>query len=368
MSAPPHAALVWLVSSARPTLATLAMLLSHCTNTPPATTSSDSANAEAGTPRTPVDGGAGTGSAPDSGANTSPDPGPSMLSGTIPQGAGRHAVTVDYKGVKRSVVLAVPSRDAGSSRALVFVGHGAGEGAEKAAEQYGLVEKAGAKGWIVAFAEGLADDPTNRTYNAMSCCGYAHKNNVDDVGFAHALIQTLVTTFQIPKARVFATGFSNGGMLAHRIAAERPGLLAAISDVGGSVGGVSPVTNTEATPPKPNAPTSVQIVHGKKDPTVPYAGGKGDANQSFLSVDASRKFWTDANACPEPAAVSAKAGATVARYAPCRDGSVVEVVSVDEGKHTWHVMDAAGQTTADVVLRFFEEVRPSTGSTKGRTQ
>ena len=57
----------------------------------------------------------------------------------------------------------------------------------------------------------------------------------DDVGFVRALIDSLERELEIDPRRVYATGISNGGMFAHRLACELPGVLAAIAPVAGAL-------------------------------------------------------------------------------------------------------------------------------------
>ena len=71
------------------------------------------------------------------------------------------------------------------------------------------------------------------TWNADNCCGYAHRQNVDDVGFISALIEELVADYQVDPSRVSVTGFSNGAMMTFRLACELSGKIAAAAPYAG---------------------------------------------------------------------------------------------------------------------------------------
>ncbi len=63
----------------------------------------------------------------------------------------------------------------------------------------------------------------------------AHRKHVDDVGFLSALIDHLVATRHIDPHRVYATGPSNGGIMADLLGCELSDKLAAITPVIGFI-------------------------------------------------------------------------------------------------------------------------------------
>ncbi len=54
-------------------------------------------------------------------------------------------------------------------------------------------------------------------------------NNVDDVGFTRELLDDLAKVANVDGDRVFATGLSNGGIMAHYLASELSERIAAIA-------------------------------------------------------------------------------------------------------------------------------------------
>lgn len=116
---------------------------------------------------------------------------------------------------------------------LIFL-HGAGGSANQGMRQTNLTGLSDHAGFIAAFPEGLGPEG-GQTWNAWGCCGYARDAKVDDVGYLAALIQRLKADLPVDQRRVYLVGFSNGGMLAHRFALERPGVAAAIAVVSGGM-------------------------------------------------------------------------------------------------------------------------------------
>ena len=104
------------------------------------------------------------------------------------------------------------------------------------------------------------------TWNAGTCCAYSVINKVDDVGFVRALIDKLAEKFPIDRRRIYATGMSNGGMMAHRLAAEARDIVAAVAPVAGGM--VLPVIKTARAVP-------VLHIHSVDDPRALYTGGLG---------------------------------------------------------------------------------------------
>jgi polyhydroxybutyrate depolymerase len=66
----------------------------------------------------------------------------------------------------------------------------------------------------------------------MRAPAYSVINKVDDVGFIRALLADLEARQPVDRRRVYATGLSNGAMMAWRLAVEASGTIAAIAPVG----------------------------------------------------------------------------------------------------------------------------------------
>ncbi|MGH7356319.1 MAG: alpha/beta hydrolase family esterase [Candidatus Rokuibacteriota bacterium] len=142
---------------------------------------------------------------------------------------GDHDLTLTHAGRERTYVVQVPPR-AGERGPLpvILAFHGGGGNASGFKKYAGLDTIADREGLVVVYPDGTG--PLARkllTWNAGACCGYAQSHDVDDVGFALAILAALTQEMPLDATRVFATGHSNGAMMAYRLAIEasvEPGL------------------------------------------------------------------------------------------------------------------------------------------------
>ena len=154
---------------------------------------------------------------------------------------------------------------------LMFL-HGAGGTALWAAYETDIHRAAAARGWALAFPEGLTPNPakspkflTNpQLWNDGSPRGSDQPRPADDVLFLDELIEGLAS--KLSPAGVAMAGFSNGAGMAFRFASERPGRLAALACVAShwwTHGGDLPAMTL---------PTL--YLTGITDPVIPYEGGR----------------------------------------------------------------------------------------------
>ena len=109
-------------------------------------------------------------------------------------------------------------------------------------------------GYDVAYLDGV-----DEAWDAGSCCGAASADHIDDVDYVRAVTATVEEQHPIARNDVYAVGFSNGGMLAWRLACDR--VVDAAVVVAGSLVARCP------------DPVTVLNIHGTHDRTVPYLGG-----------------------------------------------------------------------------------------------
>ncbi len=167
---------------------------------------------------------------------------------------------IPHDGLVRECTVFVPSGYAGKPMPLVLGFHAgltSGEFFERQTQFSRLAER---QGFLVAYPEGTGHW---RTWNAGHCCGWAQMEDVDDVGFVARLLDELAARYNV--AQFFATGFSNGACLCHRLGCEIPSRFAAIAVASGSMW-------DRLTPPQS---LPVFITHGLADQNIPWAGGVG---------------------------------------------------------------------------------------------
>ena len=260
---------------------------------------------------------------------------------------------------ERSYEVDLPSRrEPGLALPVVIVFHGGGGAAASARQQTRMSAKGEAEGFIVVYPQGSGGMLGRlRTWNAGTCCGWAMQHRVDEIAFVAALIADLRATFAIDSARIYATGISNGGMMAYEVACALADRIAAIAVVAGEM--------TALDRCHPARPVPVLVIHGSADRNLPIDGGAGAkaiAVHEVRSVAAAVDFWRRRDACGEGAEIDSTAPVRRTRYAACAAGTEVELVVIDGGGHSWpggerlaRFLDAPSPALAasDEIWRFF---------------
>jgi polyhydroxybutyrate depolymerase len=178
------------------------------------------------------------------------------------------------------------------------------------------------------------------TWNAGTCCGYAASENVDDVAFVRALVEKAVTMTAVDRRRIYATGLSNGGMMAYRLAAEASDLVAAIAPVAGGMV-LTKISNQRAVP--------VMHIHSVDDPRALYGGGVGPpfplTNSRVLhpNVEQMVARWASHNGCVADGRLAARRTdpnprghtAELVAFEKCRDEADVVLWKLTGAGHVW---------------------------------
>lgn len=173
-------------------------------------------------------------------------------------------------GVTREWLEFAPASLKGAPVVLVLHGHGGS--AEQAAGFKRLFptalaeyKKLSREGVIVLYAQGLVGHDQKTGWH--DCRVDSKGIEANDLAFLTSLVQTYIMQGADPD-RVFVVGMSNGGFMAHRLAAEmtnpKPRAIAAFS--ASLPGPGSPC-------PAPHPGISALIVNGTADPLVPFEGG-----------------------------------------------------------------------------------------------
>lgn len=225
---------------------------------------------------------------------------------------------IEHDGIERSFHLDLP--EGFGLRPLLFAFHGWGGDPEQLERTTKLATAATARGWVVARPLGI-----HKSLNGGTCCGEASERKIDDVGLTRAIVQRLLRAACVDRARVYATGFSNGGFLSHRLGCEASDVFAAVASVAGTLG----VEHCA-----PTNPISVLHIHGKADGIVPFAG---DSSKGWRSVATTIETWTTALRCDGDGAeeVYANGGARCVRNSRCVEGAEVTLCRDDRAMHTW---------------------------------
>ncbi|MGD8845353.1 MAG: PHB depolymerase family esterase, partial [Desulfobacteraceae bacterium] len=212
-------------------------------------------------------------------------------------------------GFQRSYRVHVPSAYDGSTLLpLVVVIHGAFDNAKGMEKFSGFSKLADRENFIVLYPEGIGILGFFQHWNAGHCCGKAASDQIDDVGYLAKAIEEVSTRLSVDRSRVYMVGFSNGGMMTYRFAAEHTEMLAAAAPIAASIGGRSNADAPQWLIPAPKKELPILIMHGSDDDDIPFAGGVSmhrGGERTYLSVEASVQFMIDANGCKGAPVVTA---------------------------------------------------------------
>lgn len=246
---------------------------------------------------------------------------PRMPSGTY---------TMVHNNIVRKYILHLPrGKEYQDNLALVLAFHGAPGTAKNLEENSLLSQKADAAGFIVAYPDGLSiGEPKFPEWNVWNCCTQPTDKGVQDVAYVRRLVERLVREYKVDRRKIYATGFSRGGMFSQLLACEASDLFTGIADVAGAL-------NFDDC--KPKRPVDVLMIHGRGDMNVRFGGappkkllplGPGEDRP----VSYAMKVWQKNNHC--------RSGKTVRRGTiertdyRCTQGAL-RLIALDNEAHSW---------------------------------
>ncbi|MAU12721.1 MAG: esterase [Anaerolineaceae bacterium] len=273
-----------------------------------------------------------------------------------------HTRVLQHDGQERTYLAYAPDTLPDGPVPVLIGLHGGGGHAQQFMTSTGFNAIADARGFIAVYPDGI-----DRTWNDGRDGpdpNVQARLLIDDVGFIEAVLDDVASHYSIDPDRVYATGISNGGHMAFRLAC----------DVSERIAGIAPVValvpaNITCEPPNP---VSVLLMNGTDDPLVPWQGGTllRDRGED-LSTWESMALWAGINRCSEeieaetlPNTVLRDLTLTqVHTYQNCDVPTVL--YEVGNGGHTWpgdeHSLPRfiVGRTSLDfdaseVIADFFE--------------
>ncbi|MFM8304815.1 MAG: alpha/beta hydrolase family esterase [Actinomycetota bacterium] len=266
-----------------------------------------------------------------------------------PVGTTSEAQVRTADGRTRRYRLYVPASlpTAGDVPLLVALHGGLGTSAQFAANS-GFDGLAEANRFVVVYPDGIgarAGVSGFQTWNGGYCCGPAVRENVDDVAFVRQVIDAVDAQLPVDPSRTYASGHSNGAIMAYRLACELSDLIVAIGVQAGSLG----VDDCA-----PARPVSVFHLHGTADTNHPIDGGTGSgiAGVTFRPARAAVEAFVTADGCapaPIPGTDPYNPDLTVSTWSPCRTDTAVRYVIVAGATHAWMGHPAASAAAAGLV-------------------
>lgn len=237
---------------------------------------------------------------------------PSEGCGSTVLAPGSTVLHLTHANLDRQYTLHTPVGFTGKKPVSLIVNmHGFTSNKEQQEAYSGMTPKSDAEGYLVAYPDGVSN-----AWAAGACC--ALNDAADDVGFIKAVVADVAAKSCVDLRRVYATGVSNGGSMAHRLACEAADVFAAVAPVSSLNG----MTNCA-----PSRPISLMSFNGTADPIADYN------SQIVPSIQA----WADRNGCVDgsPKVTFQNGATTCETWSQCSAGvEVTECRSEGEG-HCW---------------------------------
>jgi polyhydroxybutyrate depolymerase len=191
-----------------------------------------------------------------------------------------------HDGLDRQYRIHIPD-DLPESAPLVVALHGYGGTNNGMMNNYGWVELADERGFVVAFPNGTRDQWNARFWDV----GYEfHQGlNIDDDGFLRALTQHLQELHGLDVNRTFVTGFSNGADMCFQLACREPETFMAFAPIIGTM------MDSLYTSCVPAINRSILAMNATDDNTTLYEGDmdNSDGWGAYRSVPEVMAFWAD---------------------------------------------------------------------------
>jgi len=206
---------------------------------------------------------------------------------------GQNTYTINHFGLLREYVLYIPPNiETRKNLPVIFNFHGYQGKANEHFNNTNLKNIADENGVVLVYPQGAPLDGGPSHWNAAplnsSSESFINKSNVNDLDFFLSLLNIINQNNMLNLDRVYAIGYSNGGMFSHFLACNTENVFAAIGDVAGTM--LTDAYNNC----NPSSPIPVLKIHGTNDGVVPYNANVfiyNDLYDQFKSVDQVVNFW-----------------------------------------------------------------------------
>jgi polyhydroxybutyrate depolymerase len=268
--------------------------------------------------------------------------------------AGVYTARDTFNGMTRTYLITVSDAALANAPApVVFALHGASGSADSFINYSGWQAISEDEGVIVIHPDGFDNQWNDGRPGGVP---------VDDVGWIAQIVEDLDDMLRIDRTRVYATGYSMGGMMAMRLACTLPDVIAAAASVASTMPGYI-LEECVAAPPKP-----VLFMVGTDDQIVPWIG----IRNAYLDALTSAEYWGVHNQCLltgdqialDDTAPDDGTRVIFQEYTECADDADVQLYGVFGGGHTYpgHELpfNLGGATSMDIeaaatIWSFFEE-------------
>ena len=253
---------------------------------------------------------------------------------------------IEHDDLIRSAQVYTPEGfDSSFALPVVLNFHGFGGMAQDHMTYTDMASTADEQSFLLVCPQGSLLDGFPHWNNALP--GPDNKSDADDLGYLAKLIQALDDEYLIDRERIYACGFSNGGMMAYALACYINNEIAAVACISGCLG------DTSATC-APVHPTATLNIHGTQDGDVPYNG-----SSEVIGAQAATAFWADRNnTLASPSVTSLQSNSYALEHIRYEEGDsnvVAEHYKVIGGDHRWFNFSVNGKNANLLLWEFFDQ-------------
>lgn len=254
-------------------------------------------------------------------------------------GPGDYEYVTSNQSIAREYMVYVPSSyNKNDSIPLILVFHGASGTAEGMIKTTDFNNKSDSSEFAVAYLNGaeIYNLGKNRqVWNAGNCSDL--DNNADDISYVGQVLDDISLKFNINQSKIYAAGFSNGGMMVHRLACDMSDRISGIAAVAGGLSQKYEDCN-------PIRKIPILHIHGLNDLVAKFNGGVNVLNTTISgcyigrSIPDIMNFWKIKYNCSSDTEISYGFGKTVCLTSKDCD-SHLELCTITDGGHNWFVRD-----------------------------
>lgn len=167
---------------------------------------------------------------------------------------------------------------------------------------------------------------------------------LNDIYYIERVLADIQADYNIDEDRIFALGFSNGGMMAYSLGCNRGDVFAAVGGMATTM--IPEECNTEHSP-------SIIAFHGTDDQILPYNG-----NADWQGVTEVTEFWVDHNGLSDQdlqTTLYNEGAVREDRY--IGNGTSVLLYTIQGGGHEWFSDNINGMSPNELIWDFLEDIR-----------
>ncbi len=263
---------------------------------------------------------------------------------------GVHNLSLEHGGWERNYVVSVPDSAVSQSlvHPLLIAMHGfggSGVGMRSLISRHSEFED----GHVVLYPDGAGLTNSVRGWNSghPQCCGTALHDDVDDVAFLRALADSVAQKTCVDLNRVYATGFSNGGDMAQRLACDASDVVAAVTSVAGRF-------DYHASACPGERPVPVVLYRGQLDRTVPYKSSLFSlaAIKTIPAMEGFEQIADNHKCRGDPVKVLSVEDTNCIRIDDCDAGFEITLCTSARAGHCWPGIGSCSQSRQDGPVDF----------------